>query len=200
MKKLFIASTNQGKIKEIQDTYKSFNFEIVGLNEYPELQQIKEDGSSFEENALKKARAGANHTGLLTLADDSGLVVDYLDGKPGIYSARFAGENSSDEENNIKLLNDLYKVDWENRNAFFVCIMALVNPVTGEEHTVEGKCNGYIATNPRGDNGFGYDPIFYLPEYDKTMAELPPETKNKISHRAKALEKMKTIFKDHFFK
>ncbi len=196
MQKLLIASTNKGKIKEIKSLFSDLNFTIKGLKDYPEIGDIKEDGNSFKENALKKARVGANNTGLYTLADDSGLVVDYLDGAPGIYSARFAGENASDRDNNEKLLKMLKGVPEQQRDAHFKCVMALVRPRKDEEYTFAGKCPGKITKKPRGEHGFGYDPVFYVPEYEKTMAQLEPSIKNEISHRAQALEKVKRFLKN----
>lgn len=193
-RKLLVASANQGKIREIKnylENLNNINLEIIGLDEFPGLPEVEEDGDSFRENALKKARARAEQTGLLTLADDSGLSVDYLGGEPGIYSARYAGEGATDEENNQKLLEKLKDVPEEKRKASFICVMALVDPDSGEEIVVEGRCDGIIQLSPKGENGFGYDPIFYLPEFRKTMAEIPLELKNQISHRAAALQKMK---------
>jgi len=193
-RKLLVASANQGKIREIKnylENLNNINLEIIGLDEFPGLPEVEEDGDSFRANALKKARARAEQTGLLTLADDSGLSVDYLGGEPGIYSARYAGEGATDEENNQKLLEKLKDVPEEKRKASFICVMALVDPDSGEEIVVEGRCDGIIQLSPKGENGFGYDPIFYLPEFRKTMAEIPLELKNQISHRAAALQKMK---------
>lgn len=198
MRKLLIGSTNKGKIKEVRALLEGFPFQIVGLEDYPQLMNIKEDGDSFKENALKKARVSARETGLLTLADDSGLVVDYLDGSPGIYSARFAGEDATDDENNRKLLNELDGVKKDKRTARFKCVMALVDPASTNEEVVEGSCEGIIAVQPRGENGFGYDPLFYLSEYDKTMAQLPASEKNRISHRAKALTKIKNVIRKRY--
>ena len=198
MKKLLIASTNQGKIKEVRAQLKDFDFEIIGLDNFPGLMNIEEDGDSFKENALKKARVSAKETNLLTLADDSGLEVDYLNGKPGIYSARFSGENATDEENNKKLLKELKGVAEEKRTARFKCVMAIYDPHNDFYKTAAGSCEGRILKSPRGEHGFGYDPLFYVEDKGKTMAELPSEIKNKISHRANALEKMKKIIKEEF--
>ncbi|HKL76065.1 MAG TPA: XTP/dITP diphosphatase [Halanaerobiales bacterium] len=198
MEKLLIASTNKGKIKEVRAQLKDFNFEIIGLDNFPELMNIKEDGETFSENALKKARVSAKKTNLITLADDSGLEVDYLNGKPGIYSARFSGKNATDEENNKKLLKELEDVEKEKRTARFRCVMAIYDPHNDYHKTVDGNCEGRILKTPRGENGFGYDPLFFVESKGKTMAELAPEIKNKISHRANALEKMKKIIKEEF--
>ena len=200
-RKLLVASANPGKIREIKSflgTINGIKLEIVGLDEFPDLEEVIEDGDSFTANALKKARLRAEQTGLLSLADDSGLVVEYLGGEPGIYSARYAGEKASDEENNLKLIEKLKGLPAEKRKAAFICVMALVDPVSREEIVVEGRCEGIIQLEAKGENGFGYDPIFYLPDYKKTMAELPLKVKNQISHRAVALEKMKTEVKRRY--
>ncbi|HHU92391.1 MAG TPA: XTP/dITP diphosphatase [Halanaerobiaceae bacterium] len=200
-RKLLVASANPGKIREIKSFLGNINgikLEIVGLDEFPDLEEVIEDGDSFTANALKKARLRAEQTGLLSLADDSGLVVEYLGGEPGIYSARYAGEKASDEENNLKLIEKLKGLPAEKRKAAFICVMALVDPVSREEIVVEGRCEGIIQLEAKGENGFGYDPIFYLPDYKKTMAELPLKVKNQISHRAVALEKMKTEVKRRY--
>jgi len=194
-RKLLVASANRGKIREIKTYLENLNgirLEIIGLDEFPALPEVEEDGDSFQANALKKARARAEQTGLLTLADDSGLSVEYLGGEPGIYSARYAGEDATDEENNQKLMEKLKDLPEEKRKAAFICVMALVDPHSGEEIVVEGRCDGLIQLFPAGENGFGYDPIFYLPDFGKTMAELPLETKNQISHRAATLQKLKS--------
>jgi len=197
-----VASGNKGKIKEIKNYLENLNesttLEIIGLSQYPDLPEVKEDGDTFVANALKKARERAKDTGLLTLADDSGLVVDYLEGAPGVYSARYAGEDATDSDNNKKLIDELKGIPADRRTAHFNCVLALVDPDTGKEIVVEGKCEGFIGTEPQGVNGFGYDPLFFIPEYDKTMAQLPLETKNKISHRANALKKMKEELKERY--
>jgi XTP/dITP diphosphohydrolase len=196
--KLLIASCNQGKIREIKKILEDFPFQIIGLEAFPELPEVEEDGKSFEENALKKARTRARETGLLTLADDSGLEVDYLGGQPGIYSARYAGPGADDKSNTRKLLQELAGVPLPERTARFRAVIALVDPESNQEVTVEGKCEGLITEEPRGNNGFGYDPVFFLPEYQKTMAELPAEVKNRISHRAKALDKLREVLKSRY--
>lgn len=199
--KLLVASGNKGKIKEIEKFLVNLNrvrFQILGLNDFPQLEEVKEDGDTFRGNALKKARERAEVTGLLTLADDSGLLVDYLDGRPGVYSARYAGKEATDSDNNRKLIAELKGIPWDKRTAHFVCVIALVDPISGEEIVVEGRCDGIIGLLPRGENGFGYDPLFFIPEYDKTMAELKLEIKNRISHRAKALQRMKEILSERY--
>ncbi|NLO89087.1 MAG: XTP/dITP diphosphatase [Clostridia bacterium] len=194
MRKLVIASRNKGKISELKELLRGQNFEILSLDDLPHIPEIEETGNSFKENALIKARITAQKTGFLTLADDSGLEVDALDGSPGIYSSRFAGPEKDDEANNKKLLSLLEGVPTEKRTARFRCVVAAVDP-QGIEITTEGVCEGRIGFEPRGSYGFGYDPIFIVEEYGLTMAELKPEIKNKISHRAKALAKMATILK-----
>nr|WP_270452478.1 XTP/dITP diphosphatase [Halonatronomonas betaini] len=193
MKKLLISTGNQDKIIEIRDKYQDLDYEIISPNKLGLNLDVEETGSTLEENALLKARAGAEVSNLLTLADDTGLEVDALDGRPGIYSARFAGAEATYEDNNQKLLKLLKNYSEEERTACFVTVVAVVDPVSGREETVRGICCGRIISEFRGDNGFGYDPIFYLPEKGKTFAELSTEEKNRISHRANALKKMKKI-------
>ena len=194
MRKLVIASRNKGKISELRELLKGHNFEIYSLEDYPHITEIEETGNSFKENALIKARITAQKTGCLALADDSGLEVDALDGSPGIYSSRFAGPEKDDEANNRKLLSLLEGVPLEKRTARFRCVVAAVDP-QGIEITTEGVCEGKIGFEPKGSHGFGYDPIFIVEEYGLTMAELGPEIKNKISHRAKAFAKMAAVLK-----
>jgi XTP/dITP diphosphohydrolase len=163
---------------------------LSSLLDYPDLPDIVEDGSSFLENALKKARVVSERTGETVLADDSGLEVEALDGAPGIYSARYAGEEGNDEKNIRKLLDDMKDVIPENRGATFRCLLVLYS-VDGSYETFEGRWNGRIAEKPAGQSGFGYDPVFYLPEEGVTVAQLSPEVKNRISHRAQAFVKLK---------
>ncbi|HBT20374.1 MAG TPA: non-canonical purine NTP pyrophosphatase [Peptococcaceae bacterium] len=194
MRKLVIASRNKGKISELKELLKEYNFEILSLDDYPEIPEIKETGKSFKENALIKARIAAQETGCLALADDSGLEVDALGGAPGIYSSRFAGPNKDDEANNKKLLELLEGVPFDKRTARFRCVVAAVDP-QGIEITTEGVCEGKIGFEPKGSFGFGYDPIFIVDGYGLTMAELKPEIKNRISHRAKAFKKIAAVLK-----
>lgn len=166
---------------------------ISALSDFDEVPEIEEDGKSFAENALKKARFYSKVFGKLTLADDSGLEVYRLNGLPGVYSARYAGERASSRENNRKLLKEMEGIPLTKRGARFQCIMALVSP-NGKEAMTEGSCKGRIGMKERGRRGFGYDPLFILPKYGKTMAELSLREKNTISHRGKALKKLrKTI-------
>lgn len=193
MTDIFVASKNKNKIREISEILKRFNVRSV----YEELNEeidIEETGKTFEENAVIKALAFSDKVNGYVLADDSGLCVDYLGGEPGVYSARYAGDNASDEENNLKLLAKLQKVPLPLRTAKFACVMALAykGKIVGTSY---GECKGFITTEARGDNGFGYDPLFLL-ENGKTMAELTPEEKNLISHRASALKKLKYFLED----
>ncbi|MEW6171982.1 MAG: XTP/dITP diphosphatase [Bacillota bacterium] len=190
MKRLVVATTNQGKLREIQAILAPLNWEVISTKAYQEFPEIEERGTTFEANAIEKARATAAFTGETALADDSGLEVDYLGGAPGVYSARFAGEPKDDDANNAKLLRLLEGVPQEKRAARFRCVIAVAFP-EGRVLTADGRCEGYILTELRGAGGFGYDPLFYVPEFGKTFAELPLEVKNRISHRAAALAKIK---------
>ncbi|MBA4393502.1 MAG: non-canonical purine NTP pyrophosphatase [Desulfobacca sp.] len=187
---LVLASKNQGKIREIETSLIIPSLTYRSLNDFPDLPEIIEDGVSFLENALKKAQTISKSLNLPVLADDSGLEVDFLQGAPGIYSARFAGSQATDQENFEKLLALLEGVPEDQRQARFVCVLVLYCP-SGDWVQAEGTCEGRITPVPRGLQGFGYDPVFYVPAFQKTMAELPLEVKNRISHRAKALEKIK---------
>lgn len=191
---LLIASSNKGKIREISDILKNFNLEIKTLEDFPEIKPPEETGKSFFENAFLKAKYYAEKTGLLCLADDSGLEVEALNGAPGIYSSRFAGPSATDEENNKKLLEELKNVPLEKRKARFVCVIIIYHP-SGKYIKAEGIWEGKIALEPKGDKGFGYDPLFLVPEYNfkKTVAELSLEEKNKLSHRARALKNLLKI-------
>jgi XTP/dITP diphosphohydrolase len=190
LKKIILASRNRGKIEEIKALLAESGVTLQSLVDYPNLPDIREDGDSFLDNALKKARTIAELTGETVLADDSGLEVTVLGGAPGIYSARYAGDSADDEKNILKLLSNLEGVPSEEREAAFRCVLVLYRP-DGRYYTYDGKWNGRIAEAPAGKGGFGYDPVFYLPEQGVTAAELPAEIKNRISHRAKAVEKLK---------
>jgi XTP/dITP diphosphohydrolase len=189
IKEVVLATGNKGKVKEFSNLLEGVFEKIISLSDLGSPPEVIEDGLTFRDNALKKAREIARYSGKLTLADDSGLEVDALNGRPGIYSARYSGEGATNKTNIVKLLAELG--DNPNRKARFVCVLALVDP-NGEELVVEGFCEGVILDEPRGEGGFGYDPVFYLPDRRKTMAELEPELKNTISHRANALKKLKT--------
>lgn len=189
MKTLVIATKNAGKLNEFKQMLGELPYRIVSLADFPKI-EIREDGRTYDENALIKASIVAAKTGLPALGDDSGLEVEALGGKPGIHTARYAGEGASDEDNIKKLLSEMENVPWEKRQARFVCSLALVFPA-GASFVESGFCSGMIARKPCGVHGFGYDPVFYIPEYGRTMAELPDDEKNRISHRARAVEKIK---------
>ncbi len=194
MLSLVVATTNQGKLHEIAAVLQGANVEIVGLNSHPEWVPAVEDGETFAQNARKKAESIAAQSGQLCLADDSGLVVAALDGRPGIFSARFAHSEATDAENNAYLLKNMRGVPVAQRSAAFVCAMALCAP-GGECHIFEGKLAGQILMEPRGGGGFGYDPLFWLPELDKSLAEISLTEKNLISHRAQALAQVTAYLK-----
>jgi non-canonical purine NTP pyrophosphatase (RdgB/HAM1 family) len=187
---IVLATRNTGKRKEFETLLTPLGFEVKDLSAYREIPEVIEDGTTFEQNAIKKAKAVQEYINEMVLADDSGLCVDYLDGAPGVYSARYAGEPSNDLRNNEKLLEAMKDVPMEDRGAQFVCVLALVIP--GKEPlVVRGECSGKIGLEPAGENGFGYDPLFFLPERGCTMAELAAAEKNQLSHRAKALAMLK---------
>lgn len=191
---LVVATRNKKKLKEIRELLADLDFNVLSIDDFTCIPEVKEDGSTFQENAKKKAIQIAQITKLLTLADDSGLEIDYLNGDPGVRSARFAGENATDEDRNKKVLHLLRDVPGPERKARFRCSIAIVSP-DGYIELVTGVCEGEIATEPRGNTGFGYDPIFIVPEYGKTFAQLGPEKKNQISHRAIALKKAKELLR-----
>lgn len=192
---LLIATANTGKFNEIKEELSDLGINLFYLRDFPEYPECKEDGDSFEANAIKKARFYARHFGMFALADDSGLEVDYLGGRPGVMSARYAGEKCSDEENNQKLLQELSGVRREDRTARFRAVMSLSSPSGEIIGLAEGVIEGLILESPRGDGGFGYDPLFYVPELGKTTAELSRSEKNRISHRGQATRKIKEILK-----
>ena len=188
---IVIATTNQGKLDEFRELLKDQPIEILSLADFGPIPEVVEDGETFDDNAYKKALFTAKVLGIPAIADDSGLTVDALDGKPGVHSARFAGEDASDQDNIDKLLQDM---DGEsNRKAAFQCVLSLAVP-SGPALTYEGQCDGEILTKQVGNGGFGYDPIFFSPELGKTFAEADMEEKNRISHRGKALIEMKGEF------
>jgi XTP/dITP diphosphohydrolase len=187
-RKILIATRNRGKVKEISALVKGLPIEFVSLADFPDIPEVVEDGETFEENALKKARFVSAATGLPTLADDSGLCVDALNGRPGVHSARYAGPQSSDQDKYMKLLEEMKGVADHLRAARFVCVLALVSH-TGEEHIFRGVCEGRITHEPAGDGGFGYDPIFFYEEAERTFGEMPRAEKNEVSHRGLALLK-----------
>jgi len=189
---LVVATRNSGKLAEIKDILKLDGWRISGLDDFPATGEIPEVGKTFEENAIDKARAVAGITQLTAIGDDSGIEVDALGGGPGVYSARFAGEGASDADNNKKMLEVMKGVPVSNRAAKFVCVIAVVTS-DGVEKVVRGECKGVILEEPRGKRGFGYDPLFYYPPMAKTYSEMTPEEKNSISHRFRALVKLKEI-------
>ena len=197
--KVVLATHNQGKIREFQKILSEIGWDIISVSELGDIQEPEETGRTFEENALQKARYYANITQFPVLADDSGIIADILQNKPGIYSARYAGQHGDDKANNEKLIKDLSTFHGEDRRGHYVCVIALVWP-NGKELTVRGTCEGIIRDFYQGTNGFGYDPLFYIPSLEKTMAELSIEEKNKISHRGHALQlllnKLKTMVFD----
>lgn len=195
--KLLLATRNNHKKQELQELLRDLKIQIITLDDIEPLPEVEEDGETFTENAIKKATVNASLSGLVTLADDSGLAVDALDGKPGVYSARFAGEDATDERNNQKLLRLLKNVEEVRRTARFKCVIAICTP-EGKTAAVEGSCEGRIAMEPSGHAGFGYDPLFIPQGEDKSFAMLSAEEKNRISHRGKALQKALPVIADFF--
>lgn len=194
MKKIIFATTNPGKAREVKMMMKNFDVELTTLKDEGIDVDIEETGTTFEENAIIKAKTICEMTGEIALADDSGLEVDYLDKAPGVYSSRFLGEDTPYEEKNDYIIEKLADAEGNERSARFVCSMALVFP-DGSVETCSGTIEGVIGYEQKGTNGFGYDPIVYVPEYGMTTGEMDPELKNSISHRGKALEQMKEILK-----
>lgn len=190
--KIVVATRNSGKVREIENELADLNIEFLSLSEFPEIPEISETGSTFSENAKLKAGQVAEATGLPAIADDSGLEVDALNGRPGVVSARFAGDGASDDDNNRKLLEEMKGVPESERTARFRCVIAFAEP-GGEIETVEGSCEGLILTEPRGDQGFGYDPLFYCPPLGKTFSEIDVKTKLSESHRGTALKKLRKL-------
>ncbi|MBE9545458.1 MAG: XTP/dITP diphosphatase [Proteobacteria bacterium] len=188
---LVIATGNPGKTAEIRDLLTGFPIDLKNLDDFGPIPPVVEDGDTFDDNAYKKASFVSKILGLPALADDSGLVVDALDGAPGVYSARYAGENASDQQRYTKLLDEMK--GHTNRQAAFECVISLAVP-TGAALTYEARCEGLIAEEPAGDSGFGYDPVFYFPPLRKTFAQLSREEKSRISHRGKALRELKDEF------
>ena len=189
---IVLASGNQGKLREIQAVLANQPYTLLPQSEYA-VKEVEETGLSFVENALIKARHAAHVTGLPAMADDSGIEVDYINGAPGIYSARYAGQPCDDQANNDKLLDALRGVPLEQRTARFQCVIVLLRHAGDAMPLIcTGTWNGHIVESASGDNGFGYDPLFYVPDYACTSAQLSPEQKNKISHRGQALRKLST--------
>jgi len=185
---IVLASRNPGKVAELKRLLEHLTVNVLSLEDFDDIPEVIEDGDTYEENALKKARAVHEITGKIVLADDSGLEVDALQGRPGVRSARFGGEGLTDYERSMKLLDGIKEIPDEERGATFQCRLAIVGS-GGLEKVVSGSCRGSIIHTPRGGSGFGYDPIFLPFEYNHTFAELSPDIKNRISHRGRALEK-----------
>lgn len=200
---VFVATRNAGKLREFQLAFSSLGLKVKSLADFPDIPDVVEDGDTFLDNALKKAKTVAEALQVPVLADDSGLCVDRLHGAPGVYSARYAGEHGNDQANNEKLLQELKKLPaWDTTSqsqterisehwlspAQFVCSLVLYDPKTKQAYEAMGTVEGFITDHPRGENGFGYDPLFYVPAYDCTMAQLSAEEKQRISHRGRALD------------
>jgi XTP/dITP diphosphohydrolase len=198
MSTIALASGNTYKMDEVRRILDDMSVEIKSADELGVLEVLREDGTTFEENALQKARAVYKATGLPTIADDSGIELYFLNHRPGVYSARYAGEGASDEENNKKLLKELGPLSFRRRTARYRCAIAFV--AEGIEEVVTGDCRGMILEQPRGTNGFGYDPLFKPDGYSLTFGELDPSIKHRISHRAKALEKIKPVLRNYLVK
>lgn len=189
--KVIFASLNNNKLKEVKSIVN--NYEVVSLKDLNDYDDVIEDGNTFHENAYKKAKYFYDKYKLPVISDDSGLVVESLGGQPGIYSARYCGENSNELNNNLKLLNNMENI--RKRDAYFICVICYIDK-SGIDYYFEGRVYGEITNNLSGVNGFGYDPLFYLPIYEKTMAEISDELKNQISHRAIALKKFSSFLKE----
>ena len=190
MREVVVATNNRHKVEEISAILQGQPVRLIPLSDYPDAPELKEEGATYAENALHKALTVARFTGKWALADDTGLEVDALDGRPGLYSARFAGEGVTFADNKRKLLWLMESIPTEKRTALFRTVLALVSP-SGESQVVEGVLHGRIAEKERGAGGFGYDALFYLPELGKTYAELTADEKNRISHRARAVQKIR---------
>mgnify|MGYP002331880604 CR=1 FL=1 len=192
MRKLLLATRNQKKLLELRRLLQGLPLEVLGLEAFPTAPQVKETGQSFAENATLKATQVARHTGLWAVADDSGLEVDALDGAPGIYSARYAGPEATDQDNIQKLLRELEDVPPPRRTARFRAVLALANPKGQLVALFEGTVEGLITTSPKGQGGFGYDPVFQPLGHDRTFAQMSPQEKDALSHRARALKRLRT--------
>jgi XTP/dITP diphosphohydrolase len=193
--KVVLATRNRGKVRELQDHLSGLGWEILTLDQFPRAPTLIEDGNTFQENARKKAQTIARALGLWALGEDSGLVVDALGGAPGVFSACFAGPNATDEENNRKLLELMREIPPEQRTAHYECHLVLADPEGAIRAEASGQCHGLIATEPRGREGFGYDPLFVVPEYHRTFAELGLVAKRYLSHRARACEQLRRAVK-----
>ncbi|MED1596040.1 MULTISPECIES: XTP/dITP diphosphatase [Bacillus] len=191
MKHVVVATKNIGKVREFAELFERFDLEVKSLHDFPNIEEVEETGETFEENALLKADSLCKQLNSIVIADDSGLIVDALNGNPGVRSARYAGEQKDDQANIDKVLTGLDGVSMEKRTARFYCALAVAFPEENKESViVNGTCEGKILEQRRGENGFGYDPIFYVEEYKRAMAELTSDEKNEISHRGRALRKL----------
>jgi len=198
IEKMVLGTRNRGKVAELRELLEGLGIELLSLDHFPNVPEVVEDGETFEANARKKAGVVARCTGLPALADDSGLEVDTLDGAPGVRSARFAGDQATYTENNEKLLRLMKEVPWEKRTARFRCVLALTFPDgDGTVQTLEDTCEGRITEQSKGENGFGYDPLFFVPELGKTFAQISRSEKGKISHRGRALKQLKQLLSAH---
>ena len=196
MKKIVLASSNPGKVREINQLLADLDLQVQPQSEYG-VEDAEETGLTFVENAILKARNAAQHTGLPAIADDSGIEVDALNGAPGIYSARFAGAGASDQDNLEKLLTDMQGIAEAGRSARFQCLLVYLRHATDPTPLIcQGTWEGRILAEPRGEHGFGYDPVFYVPTHDCSSAELPPQVKNALSHRGQALRKLVSALQD----
>ena len=195
MRELVVATRNAGKIRELELLLKGVVERVLPIGSFPDIPDVDEDGATFAENAVKKACLAAQATGLPALADDSGLMVDALGGRPGVFSARFAGEGADDSANNRKLLTELAGIPSSGRSAAFHCVLAFCLP-DGTCRTFEGLLPGILLKEQQGEGGFGYDPLFLVPEYGQTLAQLPLEIKNRISHRGRALEEFRRYLEE----
>ena len=190
---MILGTRNHGKIAEFRSLFKGMHIKLLSFYDFPDVPPVVEDGKTFRDNADKKAKAIAKATGRIAVSDDSGLEVDFLDGVPGVYSARFAGARATDRDNARKVLKMLDGVAWEKRSARFVCVICAATP-KGKTVRAEGSCTGTISFEMRGSHGFGYDPIFYYPPLEKTFAQLTREQKGRVSHRGKALKELRDEF------
>lgn len=188
---IVLATRNQGKVREFQELLEGYPVDLKSLNDFGPIPEVVEDGATFDDNAYKKALFTAKALGIPAIADDSGLVVEALDGAPGVQSARYSGDNATDQDNIAKLLQEL--AGQKNRQAAFECVISIAVP-SGPALTYEGRCQGLITEEPRGEGGFGYDPVFYSPELGKTLAEAEPAEKNRVSHRGMALAEIRNEF------
>lgn len=197
MREILIATKNNGKVKEFEALFGKRGIIVKSLLDFPDVIDVEETGVTFAENAALKAETISKQFNKVVIADDSGLSVDALDGRPGVFSARYAGVDKNDQENLEKVLAELEGVPYERRMAQFICVLAIARP-NNETKLFEGVCEGYITDGPKGNNGFGYDPIFYIPEKQQTMAQLSKDEKNEISHRAIAMKKLVENWDDIF--